>query len=292
MRTILNFDYPAVADERVVPEARNASVERARPSVGLFRMGEDAPGEAPSKRWSQAVAVAVAVHVVALAGGLMFPSARPEKAPTAPEPELVFLTFAPPPPAPASSGSAQVEKAPRPTQARTPRPVERQLVVPVPKPIPEPVEVKPEPVPEPPVDVAPAEPAEVAPAANVGAVVGGVVGGVIGGQQGGVVGASGGTGEALELKQVLRPPAVLKQVAPDYPRRARSDRLQGLVMVRIIVGTDGKVEPQHTRVIRSVPGLDQAAIDAVNQWRFSQALGHEGRPVRVTLTIPVEFSLK
>jgi protein TonB len=291
MRTILNFDYPAVADERVAPEARNASVERARPSVGLFRMGEDAPGEAASKRWSQALVVAVAVHVAALAGGLMFSSAPPEKVPTAPEPELVFLTFAPPPPAP-SSGGAAAEKTPRPKQARTPRPVERQLVAPVPKPIPEPVEVKPEPVPEPPVDVAPPEPTEVAPAANVGAVVGGVVGGVIGGQQGGVVGASGGTGEALGLKQVSRPPAVLKQVAPDYPRRARSDGIQGLVVVRIIIGTDGKVEPQHTRVIRSVPALDQAAIDAVSRWRFSPALGREGRPVRVTIDIPVEFSLK
>ncbi|WP_205519414.1 energy transducer TonB [Pyxidicoccus caerfyrddinensis] len=285
MRTILSFDFPEMVDESVAP------VERALPSVGLFRMGEDAPGEAASKRWSQALVVAMAVHVVALAGGLMFSSALPEKAPTAPEPELVFLAFAPPPPAPSSAGAAKVEKA-RPTQARTPRPVERQLVVPVPKPIPEPVEVKPEPVPEPPVDVAPPEPTEEVPAANVGAVVGGVVGGVIGGQQGGVVGASGGTGEALGLKQVSRPPAVLKQVAPDYPRRARSDGIQGLVVVRIIIGTDGKVEPESTRVIRSVPALDQAAIDAVSRWRFSPALGREGRPVRVIIEIPVEFSLK
>ncbi|MCY1023519.1 energy transducer TonB [Pyxidicoccus sp. MSG2] len=280
MRTILSFDYPAMED------ARTAPVERARPAVGLFRMGEAAPGEAPSKRWGQAVVVAVAVHVAALAAGVMFASARPEKAPTKPEPELVFLTFAPPPPAPASAGAAKVEKAPRPTKARTPRPVERQFVAPVPKPIPEPVE------PEPPVDVAPSEPTEEAPAANVGEVVGGVVGGVIGGQQGGVVGASGGTGEALGLKQVSRPPAVLKQVAPDYPRRARSDGIQGLVVVRIIIGTDGKVEPENTRVIRSVPALDQAAIDAVSRWRFSPALGREGRPVRVIIEIPVEFSLK
>ena len=116
---------------------------------------------------------------------------------------------------------------------------------------------------------------------GVDSVVGGVVGGVIGGTQGGVVGASGGTGEALGLKQVSRPPAVLKQVAPEYPRSARSDGVQGLVVVRIIVGTDGKVEPENTKVIRSVPALDSAAIAAVNRWRFSPALGREGRPVRV-----------
>jgi protein TonB len=290
MRTILNFEYPAVMDERAAP------VERARPPAGLFRMGESAPGEAPSRRWGQALAVAFAVHVGVLAAGLMLPSARPEKAPTAPEPELVFLTFAPPPPAPAQGGAATpAEKTPRPVQARTPKHVERQFTAPVPKPVPEPVETKPEPEPE--VDTAPPEPTAPEPTAvaantGVGAVVGGVVGGVIGGQQGGVVGATGGTGEALGLKQVSRPPAVLKQVAPDYPRRARSDRIQGLVLVRIIVGTDGKVEPENTRIIRSVPALDQAAIAAVNRWRFSPALGREGRPVRVIIEIPVEFSLK
>ncbi|NPC84752.1 energy transducer TonB, partial [Pyxidicoccus fallax] len=94
------------------------------------------------------------------------------------------------------------------------------------------------------------------------------------------------------LKQVSRPPAVLKQVTPEYPRRARSERIQGLVLVRIIIGTDGKVEPEHTRVIRSVPALDAAAIDAVNRWRFSPAIGREGRPVRVIIEVPVQFSLK
>lgn len=288
MRTILNFEYPAVMDERAAP------VERARTPAGLFRMGEAAPGEAPSRRWGQALVVAVAVHVAGLAAGMLLPSARPEKAPAAPEPELVFLTFAPPPPAPAQAGAATAEKA-RPVQARTPKPVERQFIAPVPKPVPEPVETKPEP--EPVVDTAPTEPTAPEPTAvaantGVGAVVGGVVGGVIGGQQGGVLGASGGTGEALGLKQVSRPPAVLKQVAPDYPRRARSDGVQGLVLVRIIVGTDGKVEPENTRIIRSVPALDPAAIAAVNRWRFSPALGREGRPVRVIIEIPVEFSLK
>ncbi|WP_241759311.1 energy transducer TonB [Pyxidicoccus parkwayensis] len=293
MRTLLNFDFPAV-------DGRDAPVERAKPQpqAGLFRMGEAAPGEAPSKRWGQALVVAVALHAGVVAGAVMMPAARPEKVPAAPEPELVFLTFAPPPPAPPKGGAAQ-EKVQRPAHARVARPVERQFVAPVPKPIPEPVvETKPEP--EPPVDVKPPEPET--PAAQpeavagsntgVGAVIGGVVGGVVGGQQGGIVGASGGTGEALGLKQVSRPPAVLKQVAPDYPRRARSDGVQGLVLVRIIVGTDGKVEPENTRVIRSVPALDEAAIAAVNRWRFSPALGREGRPVRVIIEIPVEFSLK
>jgi protein TonB len=123
-----------------------------------------------------------------------------------------------------------------------------------------------------------------------GSVIAGVVGGVLGGREGGLVGASEGT--ALELAQVARPPAVLEQVAPRYPRQARSRGIQGLVLVRIILGVDGRVEPGHTRVLRSVPALDAAALSAVSQWRFSPALGHHGRPVRVILEVPIQFTLK
>ena len=85
---------------------------------------------------------------------------------------------------------------------------------------------------------------------------------------------------------------MLAQVKPRYPRRAKADGIEGLVLVRIIIGTDGRVEPEHTRVIRSVPELDAAAISAVSQWRFSPAIGRQGRPVRVIVEIPVQFSLK
>jgi len=56
--------------------------------------------------------------------------------------------------------------------------------------------------------------------------------------------------------------------------------------------SDGRIEPEHTRVVRSVPALDAAALSAVGQWRFTPALGHQGRPVRVIVEIPVNFSLK
>ncbi|HZH15075.1 MAG TPA: TonB family protein, partial [Archangium sp.] len=125
---------------------------------------------------------------------------------------------------------------------------------------------------------------------GVEGVVAGIVGGVLDGREGGLVGATGGA--ALELKQVARAPEVLQQLKPRYPRRAKADGIEGLVLVRIIIGADGRVEPEHTRVIRSVPELDAAAISAVSQWRFSPALGRQGRPVRVIVEIPVQFSLK
>ena len=84
-------------------------------------------------------------------------------------------------------------------------------------------------------------------------VVAGIVGGALDGREGGLLGATGG--EALDLKQVARAPQVLEQLKPRYPRRAKADGIEGLVLVRIIIGADGRVEPEHTRVIRSVPEL-------------------------------------
>ncbi|MGA9524024.1 MAG: energy transducer TonB, partial [Myxococcaceae bacterium] len=121
-------------------------------------------------------------------------------------------------------------------------------------------------------------------------VAGGVLGGASGGAIGGMVGSPGG--QALELSQVERAPQVLESVRPRYPASARRRRIEGRVVVRVIVGADGVVEKENTRVLASAPGLDEAAIDAVNRWRFSPALGAGGRPVRVIIDIPIQFSLR
>nr|WP_236673268.1 TonB family protein [Comamonas sp. JC664] len=90
----------------------------------------------------------------------------------------------------------------------------------------------------------------------------------------------------------MRPPTVLNAVTPEYPRLAKQRNIEGVVVVRVIVGTDGRVEPEHTKVLRSVPALDAAAIAAVNQWRFTPALGRSGQLARVIIDVPVNFSLK
>ncbi|RKG99824.1 energy transducer TonB, partial [Corallococcus sp. CA053C] len=101
-----------------------------------------------------------------------------------------------------------------------------------------------------------------------------------------------GTAPALySPREVMKLP-VLLDGKPDYPRRAREDGITGVVMVYVVIGADGRVEPAYTRIQRSVPGLDEAAIESVTRWRFSPALGHDGRPVRVKVVIPVKFALK
>ena len=96
----------------------------------------------------------------------------------------------------------------------------------------------------------------------------------------------------LQLKQVARLPQLVEQVRPRYPRSARSQGIVGVVLVRAILGVDGRVEEQTLKVLRSIPALDEAAVEAVRQWRFTPAIGREGRPVRVMFDVPVQFSLR
>jgi periplasmic protein TonB len=283
---ILNFH---IGLQDAVPAAR----QDARSAVSLFRMGEAASGAGDRERWGWALLIAALVHVVALVVGLAMPQSV-ARAPSAPEaPEVVFFSF-PPPPAAASGATTPravvAEPVKRQARTRVTRPLTTPLPTHAPKqPVETPVETaNPETAAQdtPPEEVA----SEVAGPPGVGGVVAGIVGGALDGREGGLLGATGG--EALDLKQVARAPQVLEQVKPRYPRRAKTDGIEGLVLVRVIIGTDGHVEPQHTRVIRSVPALDAAAISAVSQWRFSPALGRQGRPVRVIVEIPVQFSLK
>jgi len=57
----------------------------------------------------------------------------------------------------------------------------------------------------------------------------------------------------------------------------------------LVIGEDGKV--QDARILRSIPLLDQAAIDAVRQWEFMPTLLN-GSPVPVLMTATVQFTLQ
>lgn len=60
--------------------------------------------------------------------------------------------------------------------------------------------------------------------------------------------------------------------------------MRGLVILEIRVGTDGKVT--DAKVLRSVPLLDQAALDAVRQWEYNPTmLAGEFIPVVMTATV-------
>ena len=87
----------------------------------------------------------------------------------------------------------------------------------------------------------------------------------------------------------VTPPTRIKHVVPEYPLIAKSARVQGVVIIEAIIDTDGKV--QQARVIRSLPLLDQAALDAVREWEYTPTLLN-GRPTPVIMTVTVQFTLK
>jgi TonB family protein len=81
---------------------------------------------------------------------------------------------------------------------------------------------------------------------------------------------------------------VLTRVVPQYPDDARQQRIQGSVVLKALVGSDGSV--QELKVISGNPQLVQAAANAVRQWRFQPHLLKE-KPVEFETRITVNFSL-
>jgi protein TonB len=87
----------------------------------------------------------------------------------------------------------------------------------------------------------------------------------------------------------IKPPQKLKHVNPVYPPIAQSARVQGIVIIEATIGPSGAV--QDAKVLRSIPLLDQAALDAVRQWQFTPTLLN-GVPVPVIMTVTVQFTLQ
>lgn len=83
----------------------------------------------------------------------------------------------------------------------------------------------------------------------------------------------------------IRPPAKVRHVDPVMPAVAAQAGVQGVVIVEVTIDEQGKV--RNARILRSIPLLDQAALDAVRQWEFEPTLlNGVPRPVVMTVTVP------
>lgn len=87
----------------------------------------------------------------------------------------------------------------------------------------------------------------------------------------------------------VRAPQKLHDAAPVYPAIAIAARVQGVVIIQATIGVDGQVI--DATVLRSIPLLDQAALEAVRQWRYT-ATRLNGVPVAVVMTVTVNFTLR
>jgi TonB family protein len=86
----------------------------------------------------------------------------------------------------------------------------------------------------------------------------------------------------------IKEPKKVKHANPVYPMIAREARIQGVVILECVIGADGRVE--DIRVLRGIPLLDQAAVDAVRQWEYVPTYVN-GVPVPVIMTVTVQFRL-
>ncbi len=120
----------------------------------------------------------------------------------------------------------------------------------------------------------------------VGGVVGGTLGGVLGGMLGGVIGEIEAPVRAFgEIRQ----PTLIKEVKPIYPEIARQARVEGIVILDATTDTYGRV--QFVKILRGVPLLDHAAIDAVRQWVYEPMIIN-GRPRGIIFVVTITFRLK
>jgi protein TonB len=83
-------------------------------------------------------------------------------------------------------------------------------------------------------------------------------------------------------------PKKITDVKPVYPAIAKAANVQGVVIMEARIEPDGSVS--DARIIKSIPLLDQAALDAVKQWRFTTPLAN-GEPTAVLTTVTIDFRL-
>ena len=86
----------------------------------------------------------------------------------------------------------------------------------------------------------------------------------------------------------IKEPKKIKDAKPVYPEIAQAARVQGIVILEIVIDQNGYVS--DAKVLRSVPLLDQAATDAVRQWQFTPTYLNNA-PVDVVMTVTVNFTL-
>ncbi len=106
----------------------------------------------------------------------------------------------------------------------------------------------------------------------------------------GIISPANKPGEApVPFAKLTEKPKVLSAAQPVYPEPAKKAGIEGRVILKVLIDTDGKVS--QARILKSIPTLDQAAIAAAKKFKFAPAK-MDGTPVKVWMTIPFQFRLR
>jgi TonB family protein len=90
----------------------------------------------------------------------------------------------------------------------------------------------------------------------------------------------------LRLSENLSSRNLIVHPEPVYPELARQARIQGIVILEVVIGTDGV--PKNVSLVSGHPLLQKAAVDAVKEWRYRPQLV-AGAPAEVVTTVMVPF---
>jgi periplasmic protein TonB len=141
------------------------------------------------------------------------------------------------------------------------------------------------------------------PESEMSGVAGGVPGGVPGGQLGGVLGGILGANHQVptpppptpavhkgpyRVGGKVQPPRLIREVQPVYPPLAKQARIRGDVVIESVIDQQGKVT--QMKVVSGSPLLVQAAMQALEQWRYQPTLLN-GEPVAVDMLVTLHFQL-
>lgn len=95
---------------------------------------------------------------------------------------------------------------------------------------------------------------------------------------------------ALRPGNGITPPKPTRSATPRYSVEAMNAKVQGLVTLEILIGTDGKVK--DARVLQTAsPLLNQPAIDAARRWEFTPTIVN-GEPKAIVLMLQLDFNLR
>jgi TonB family protein len=95
--------------------------------------------------------------------------------------------------------------------------------------------------------------------------------------------------DPLRVGGAIKTPKKITNVNPVYPPDAQDQRIQGVVIIEVRIDKDGRIS--DAKIIRGVPLLDDAAMDAVMQWEFEPTLLN-GQPIPILMTVTVSFTLR
>jgi TonB family protein len=92
----------------------------------------------------------------------------------------------------------------------------------------------------------------------------------------------------LKVGDAVKTPKRLVNAAPTYPQEAIDAKVQGVVVLDVLVDAEGV--PSEVQVVQGIPLLDAAAIEAVKKWRYEPTLLN-GVAVPIAMTVSLNFSL-